>query len=179
MCNVLALFLASWIPGFGPASYAGNTTEYTVCFSLSNLWNVLTKQSSHSFSHTVALFTLASSGSSCSPSYFYTRYIFASLSVTQSFWGPCQEWYYQNPCCRKPRLKLVKKSLMLVSLKWEGRSQSVIFLWIKSVCAKQGSHWSLRQGHWQCCDFRASSGHRNWILEKKTIQCFKLQNFQG
>lgn len=33
--------------------------EYTVCFSLSNPWNVLTTQGSHWFSHTVALFTQA------------------------------------------------------------------------------------------------------------------------
>ncbi len=35
----------------------------------------------------------------CSHSYFYTRYTSASLSVMQSFWGPCQQWYYQEPLC--------------------------------------------------------------------------------
>lgn len=44
--------------------------EYTVCFSLSNPWNVLTTQGSHWFSHTVALFTLALSGSHAHPAIF-------------------------------------------------------------------------------------------------------------
>ena len=95
ICVALALFQAARSSGCRPASYAGNTTEYTVCFSLSNPWNVLTTQGSHWFSHTVALFTLALSGSHARPAIF-TRYTFASLSVMQSFWGPRQQRNYQE-----------------------------------------------------------------------------------
>lgn len=49
-------------------------SEYTLCSSLSNPWNVLTKQSSHQFSHTVALRASAAIFTHCSAACTFVSY---------------------------------------------------------------------------------------------------------
>lgn len=88
---------------------------YTVCFSLSNTWNVLTTQGSHWFSHTVAL--VSYSGSHAHTAIF-THFTFATLSVMQTFWGRGQQWCYRETLMQEAQLNLkpMNKS---------GRTQSV------------------------------------------------------
>lgn len=72
--------------------------EYTVCFSLSNPWNVLTMQGSHWFSHTVALFTLALSGSHAHPAIFTPRSLLLQLFQLCKLSGEhARSWIVKKP----------------------------------------------------------------------------------